>query len=148
MDYLMSKGMAIENASFYYMVAIEQHNRILLDWLCKNVDPSTDDNFPIRCAMYETSRSMCYAIMDAYTDKEDCIAAIKEIANLSCGDSGQINFAKSLLKEMHIEAPMSATKKDPAVKRHQKDHTNVSNSKKKSSKDTEVEIQRKRKEIK
>ena len=131
------------------MAAIEQHNTILLDWLCKNVDPSTDDDFPIRCAMYETSRSMCYAIMDAYTDKEDCIKAIKEIANLSCGDSDQINFAKSLLKEMHIEAPpMSATKKDPAVQRHQKDHTNLSNSKKKSSKDTEVEIQRRRKEVK
>ncbi len=119
MDYLMSKGMVIEDASFYYMAAIEQHDTILLDWLCKNVDPSTDDDFPIRCAMYETSRSICYAIMDAYTDKEDCIAAIKEIAHLSCGDSGQINFAKSLLKEMNIEAPpMSATKKDPAVKRH------------------------------
>ena len=149
MDYLVSKGMVIEDASFYYMAAIEQHNTILLDWLCKNVDPSTDDDFPIRCAMYETSRSMCYAIMDAYTDKEDCIMAIKEIANLSCGDSGQINFAKSLLKEMHIEAPpMSATKKDPAVQRHQKDHTNLSNSKKKSSKDAVVEIQRRRKEVK
>lgn len=149
MDYLVSKGMVIEDGSFYYMAAIEQHNTILLNWLCKNVDPSTDDDFPIRCAMYETSRSMCYAIMDAYTDKEDCIMAIKEIANLSCGDSGQINFAKSLLKEMHIEAPpMSATKKDPAVQRHQKDHTNLSNSKKKSSKDTEVEIQRRRKEVK
>ena len=148
MDYLVSKGMVIEDASFYYMAAIEQHNMILLDWLCKNVDPSTDDDFPIRCAMYETSRSMCYAIMDAYTDKGDCIMAIKEIANLSCGDSGQISFAKSLLKEMNIEAPTSETKKDPAIKRHQKDHTNVSNSKKKSSKDTGVEIQRKRKEIK
>lgn len=148
MDYLVSKGMVIEDASFYYMAAIEQHNTILLDWLCKNVDPSTDDDFPIRCAMYETSRSMCYAIMDAYTDKEDCIAAIKEIANLSCGDSGQISFAKSLLKEMHIEAPTSVTKKDPAIQRHQKDHTNLSNSKKKSSKDTGVEIQRRRKKIK
>ena len=148
MDYLVSKGMVIEDASFYYMAAIEQHNTILLNWLCKNVDPSTDDDFPIRCAMYETSRSMCYAIMDAYTDKEDCIVAIKEIANLSCGDSDQIKFAKSLLKEMHIEAPTSVTKKDPAIKRHQKDHTNLSNSKKKSSKDTGVEIQRRRKEVK
>lgn len=148
MDYLVSKGMAIEDASFYYMAAIEQHDTILLNWLCKNVNPSTDDDFPIRCAMYETSRSMCYAIMDAYTDKEDCIAAIKDIANLSCGDSDQIKFARSLLKEMHIEVPMRATKKDPALRRHQKDHTNLSNSKKNSSKDTEVEINRRRKEVK
>ena len=98
--YLISKGMKITKPSIYYMIAIENRDWDLLDFIVTQEPVETSDNFPLRTALYEQNLEICWFLFDQYKNPEDALYVIRDVANMKIGTDKSMHAAKQMLREI------------------------------------------------
>lgn len=100
---LMQKGMELRFPSSYYMIAIENKDWNLLNFLSGIVSVEIDNDFPLRTAIYEGNMKICWFIFERYQNEEDALKVVRSMAKMPTGCNRTIDNAKVMLSEWRLK---------------------------------------------